>query len=177
MKEPLRARLAAEAKEKGVSMNAEAIERLEQTFRIESLLPAILDLAYGRQTAGLLLLIGYCMKDASKRAIFVGPGTVEAVENWVSNPWAYDHGFEAICSVLSALRPPGKPEPPKLTLTKGLPEPVRSTLNQSGQEIAQRVLNAVANPARSGVAGVAMEPVRERLESLMFFVGNDRNAG
>ncbi len=65
MKEPLRAQLEEAAQGRGVSMNAEAVARLEDSFRVEELLPQILDLAYGRRAAGMLMLLGRCIRDVS----------------------------------------------------------------------------------------------------------------
>jgi hypothetical protein len=69
MKEPLRARLEVAARDRGISMNAEAVGRLEQSFRNEDLLPQLLDLAYGRETAGLLMLLGECVERATAHLV------------------------------------------------------------------------------------------------------------
>lgn len=55
MKEPLRQRLEKAALRRGISMNAEAVERLEQSFKSEDSIPAALAFKYGDKLAGLVL--------------------------------------------------------------------------------------------------------------------------
>jgi hypothetical protein len=167
MREPLRARLEAAAKDRGVSMNSEAVGRLEESFRSESLLPHILDLAYGPKTAGLLLLLGLCIKDTSAYVAVVQVGSTSAADNWVCDPPAYDVGVEAIYRVLEVLRPVGKPKRRNMAPTKGLPQPLSTSIPLLGRGIADGVLNEIINPASSNGSRSAIEPVRERLACLL----------
>src|SRR4051794_10891857 len=61
MKEPLRAQIEEAAKERGISLNAEAVARLEQSFRDQRLMYEALALRYGNELAGLLLVAGDAM--------------------------------------------------------------------------------------------------------------------
>src|SRR5262245_2407464 len=54
------------AERSGRSQSQEAELRLERTFRDQSLLPDALELAYGRQLAGLLMILARAMKDGGQ---------------------------------------------------------------------------------------------------------------
>src|SRR5947209_4679163 len=56
------------AKENGRTQSQEAEERLERSFQNQNLLDQVLDLAYGRELAGVLMMIGRAMRVTGQRA-------------------------------------------------------------------------------------------------------------
>src|SRR5690242_18402359 len=89
----VRERLAEEAEMNGRSITQEAEFRLEQSFARQALLGEVLDLAYGRLPAAILVMIARAMDDAGKSAGF---------SDWPKNPDAVEHVKEAVCEILSA---------------------------------------------------------------------------
>src|SRR5262245_2409127 len=65
----LKIRLAAEAKKNNHSLSREAELRLEQTFDRNDLLTDVFTLTYGRQVAGILMLLGSVLPRAGWRAL------------------------------------------------------------------------------------------------------------
>jgi len=100
MREPLRARLEAEASSRGVSINAEVVDRLEYLFDRSDLLGEALSLAFGQRLAGVLLILGFAMADQGRR-ITNGKG------DWTSDSMAYDAAMFAAMWVLDRFRPDG----------------------------------------------------------------------
>jgi hypothetical protein len=112
MKEPLRAAIESAAQQHGISMNAEAVARLDQSFDRGDLLPEVMALAYGREVAGILMLMGRAMASTGPHAGFLGSPTIEGSQRWFSDPYAYDQAARAAHRVLEALRPEGEIAPP-----------------------------------------------------------------
>jgi hypothetical protein len=83
MKEPLRASLEEAARRRGVSMNAEAVQRLEQSFSEEALIDRVLG---GREVRRIL---------SSVLSHFTSDGEAEAIrkglppEEWTRDPECY----------------------------------------------------------------------------------------
>jgi hypothetical protein len=159
----IKQRLDAAAQTSGRTQSQEAEVRLEQSFRDESLLPQILDSAYGRQTAGLLMLLGRGIKEASALAAFSATFSLDAVDNWMSHPWAYKQAIEAVQLVLDELRPPGDAEPPKINAgLTAISEDLREAADHIGRGVAVSLLHSVAAPDTAAL-GDGMKEVRERL--------------
>src|SRR5437763_528741 len=70
MKEPLRADIERAATEKGISMNAEMVERLSRSFEQERMLDQASEWAYGRRLFALLSLLGRVAMDTGPTAAF-----------------------------------------------------------------------------------------------------------
>lgn len=109
MKEPLRASLATAAKRRGVSMNAEAVDRLEQSFHHQALLIEVLEAAFGKPLAATLLTLGRAMDHAGRHSAFSHTRTLESASGWFDNPVSYNQAAEAATTVLERLRPAGDP--------------------------------------------------------------------
>jgi len=116
MQEPLRASIEKAAKKRGVSMNAEAVDRLERSFQIQSLLYEALDLAYGKTLAGILLWLGEIMQRTGRfTAMHHVAGQIEnktysKIGIEISNTWfeiatARQHALDAAAYLLEMLRP------------------------------------------------------------------------
>jgi len=105
-KEPLRAALETAAAERGVSMNAEIIERLMRTFEDEVKLEAEFD---RRQLYAILRIVAAAMDHAGNSGVIVsGEHKV-----WIDNAFGYDQAVKAALFVLNAFRPKGEISGPK----------------------------------------------------------------
>src|SRR5262245_9631690 len=107
MREPLRARLEQDAKRRGVSINAEIVDRLERAADHQGLLSEALSLTDGKEFAGLLLFLGAAMTFAEfSYALNNRPATGRR-RMWTSDPDAYEQCVQAAATVLEAMRPDG----------------------------------------------------------------------
>lgn len=108
----------ANANQRSLSEEAEA--RLEISFGSEKVLHEALELAYGKQLAGLFLLLTRAMDEAGGIAAVYGnlaktgwsPGIPPAP--WLQEPYAFDQVAKAAVAILEAIRPSGDPSPPKV---------------------------------------------------------------
>lgn len=113
MKEPLRARIEAAADARGISMNAEAVQRLERSFDRSDLLSEALTLALGPQSAGIVIMMANAMSKAGQMAAtMANPGDmIRARQSWFDDPYAFNQAVAAVNHVLEGLRPSGSTEP------------------------------------------------------------------
>jgi len=153
MKEPLRRKIEKSADHRGVSMNAEMVDRLEHSFVADDYLEQANDRTYGRWLAGALMLIGRVMKDAGTLAGFSAERNLAGVNDWMSSPYAFDQAVRAALLALEGLRPDGDPRPPKGGDDAAV----------LGERLAQAALLAVGNPESGGELGEWARPVRERI--------------
>jgi len=135
MKEPLRARIEAAAKDRGVSMNAEAVERLEQSFRDRGSMSRTLEFAYGPQAAGLILSIMRAMTDAGLWAMVSNPDASDDFNSWPQDPAAYGDAMRAVAAVLETLRP-GAPV---------TAEQLKERVAQTGSRAAERTIRLIVD--------------------------------
>jgi hypothetical protein len=98
--------LDSKTKQSGRTQSQEAELRIELTFRAEQQLAQGLELVFGRQLSGLLMLLGRAMRDAGHLAGYQSARTFEGTENWMCNSYAYDQATEAANAILEAFRPP-----------------------------------------------------------------------
>ncbi len=104
-----RQRLEQAAIDSGRSLAAEAEARLEQSFRDQDFLIASLEQVYGRELAGLLLVLGDAMRPTAAHAALAATGNVfSAVNEWSEYPEAYDEISKACAAVIEAFRPEAK---------------------------------------------------------------------
>jgi len=120
MREVLRAKLEKEAKQRGTSINAEIVDRLESSFERKDLLTEVLSLTYGRQVAGILMLLGSAMNHAGVNSLLTAAGGPFFDDNtdftsWIDHPNAYEQAKLGVVAVLDALRPKGDVTEPKGT--------------------------------------------------------------
>ena len=135
LKEPLRAALAEAAGRRGVTLNAEVVARLEQSFEEKQRLE---DVFGGIDVYRLVRTIGSIMDAVGSTALRYKPtpAFVDAREaRWPADPYAYDQALQAAQQALQALRPPGDPAAPR-----GVNNAVASTL---GSRMALRMLQAM----------------------------------
>jgi hypothetical protein len=151
--------LDAAAEDNGKSLSQEAEARLEQSFRDEGLLPQILDGAYGRQTSGLLLLLGWLIRRiadvATGLSFAAGRPHVDILDDWMEHPWTAHQVAEAIRLIVDGLDP-GEVPPPAL--------PEGAPINtETGRTMAYILMLAVRDPRSHEQLGRAMNPIRERM--------------
>jgi hypothetical protein len=109
MKEPLRSEIERSAKEKGISMNAEMVVRLSQSYDRERLLYGALELAYGREAAALISILVRELVGSGRISSLISSDLREAMDNWLYDPYAYRQAKNAANAVLDAFAPEGDP--------------------------------------------------------------------
>lgn len=108
----VRAAVETEAGKSGRSLSQEIEARVERSLDTPHLLPAVLEAAYGRQLAGLLMVIGRVMADAGQNAGFMSTPTRSRRDDWPEDLFAYDVASKALAHVVDAFRPIGNVETP-----------------------------------------------------------------
>lgn len=111
----IKRRLDAAARANGRTQSQEAEARLERSFQEELLLPQLMDLAYGRQTAGLLMLIGSALRTALPFFVWMEGGETKSERppsNWLHLPQAYRQAKGMISTILGKLDPLGPDNAP-----------------------------------------------------------------
>ena len=145
--EDLFKKLSDAATKKGRPLSNEAELRLEQSFNQDDQLPFVLIRIYGRQLAGLLMLLGSVLREAGPSMGFSSTYTLEGADGWLDLPWAFDQAAEAAALIFEAIRPVGSPTPPQ-HLTR-LPFGLGDVTGRTGVGFAAGHLEAVANPANA----------------------------
>jgi Arc-like DNA binding domain len=112
VKEPLRAALEDAARQRGVSMNAETVARLERSFEQDQ---RIADVFGSAELFGLMRALAAIMTSA---ATAVATSEKEAHE-WLADPWRYDLAVRAAVAALEALRPRGEIRAPEIHTPDG----------------------------------------------------------
>jgi hypothetical protein len=158
MKEPLRADIEDSANRRGISMNAEMVDRLTQSYRNDQSIISALDFAYGRETAGVMMLLHEVIKHTVRDAALIVADRGRGVD-WLSQPYAFDQVVRGVNHALNGLKPSGDPSPPEWDLGPLLAAKV-------GEFMAATVLDAVIDPenAHLGLSSWAKH-VSERLGS------------
>jgi Arc-like DNA binding dprotein len=136
MKEPLRAKLEEMAHRHGISMNAEIVARLEQSFEHQQRLE---DVFGGILVYRLVRMVGAIMDSAGSTALLYRPSSRVAEDpdlRWGGDPYAYDQALQAAIYALEALRPIGEPTAPP----EGLGMMGASDV---GRRTAQKMLDAL----------------------------------
>ena len=103
----LKERLEAAAARSGRSLSTEAQIRLERSFEKQDILGGALELAYGPRLAGILMLVAEMTSQVGRIAGFTSGESGVAMDNWLSDPFAYDQAVTAAYRILDAFRPAG----------------------------------------------------------------------
>jgi hypothetical protein len=159
VRDRLKADLEAAAAENQRSLSEEAEFRLEWALRTDKLLSQALEIAYGRELAGLVRAMARPMKEAGTMA---GVHAVRAPEDWREwwkNPYAYDEFVRAAVCVLEAFRPQGEIIPPG-ALTNALGGV------HLGEGFANSILGAIAGDGPTQSLQDEGAEIRELLGSL-----------
>lgn len=159
MKESLRVQIEYAARAKGVSLNAEAAARLEQSFDHRPLHAAV-ELAFGRELGGMLLLIGQAM--AMSRDL------PKLFEVHGAEPWSYDQMVRAAEVMLEAFRPTEAISPPELPRfsSVGAPTDQRKVTGETASRL---------NSESSALLNAGVLFASELLSELMSSVENEAN--
>jgi hypothetical protein len=100
IKETLRESLEESAKARGVSLNAELAARLEYARDRLGLTMEVMTLAFGREVASILVLLG---------AVMHAEGLTRAGIDWANDNDAYTAAVDYAMAALAALRPGAAP--------------------------------------------------------------------
>ncbi len=164
---PLSLRVTPELKEKldnaaqasGRSQTQEIEFRLERSFDRSELLPETMALTYGRELAGLLMVMGQALKDSSMLSVVMLEPTGESLSAWFQDPFVYDQAAKALYKIVNHFRPNGEVVSPPRAQSFAK----RSGGEEIGSQIATAVLDAVAGrPGTLALRGF-MEQVRPLL--------------
>jgi hypothetical protein len=152
----------------GRSLAQEIELRLDQSDRGDDQLGQALERVYGRQLAGLLMLLGHVMREVGRSAGFSSTYTLEGAENWMASPYAFGQVTQAAKMIIEAFLPAGDPEPPHYM--KGQPfGPDGIDLEQAARNLGIRTagpyLVAIADPKKAVTADLKRigTEVREKL--------------
>jgi len=157
----LKAQLVEAAAREGRSLSTEAQFRIQQTFDFQKLLPQLLDLAYGKETAGLLLLLGQILR----RIQFITEHIQKldsadpARGSWFEHGWAYGQVREAILEILRRLEPASKPVEPKPVTD----HPQAEYLRDVGKATAMSALASAIDNSRFDDLEPVGDEIRNRL--------------
>jgi hypothetical protein len=110
----IKAALDEAAHRNGRTQSQEAELRLERSFRDQQHIAHALEATYGRQLAGLLLVLARVMNDTGSLCGLVKTYTIEGATEWPSVPYAFDQVVKAVNVVLEAFRPEGDVSAPSL---------------------------------------------------------------
>jgi len=115
MREPLRAKVEAAAKENSVSMNAEMVSRLERTFQrqdtADRFLRDFMEISYGPKLGAMLEAIGHTLDAVGIHANIATTNEQDEFywrAGWIKNPYAFEQAVKAANAVLETFRPPGR---------------------------------------------------------------------
>ncbi|HLY58237.1 MAG TPA: hypothetical protein VKS60_21925 [Stellaceae bacterium] len=129
--------LAIAARGTGRSLSQEAEHRLECSFRDGRLLEEALTLAYGAQTAALLLLIAQLIRSVGPNNIFASS---PSPDGWLHNSAHYEVVCRAVAQLLERGRPPGGGSHPGGDAGAGFVDP------SSGELYVIATLDALLGP-------------------------------
>ena len=153
LKEPLRARVEAAARDRGVSMNAEFISRLERSFVQDD------ELQVGPSGKDVILFMRAIMA-AMKKAGEISaasrrPAAIVTDPPWLTEPHAFDQAVRAANGVMEAFRPPSEQFLPPATADareSGEHRQSTKTYNSLDAELALALTDAVIAKKHSSLA-------------------------
>jgi TraY domain len=154
----IKERLERAAEESGRTQSQEAEVRLELSFNREDLLGEAMSLAYGRELAGLLMMLGTTMHDVGRSAGFSATFTIEGANAWWSHPYAYDQVVQAVVRLLEAARPVGERRPPK-----GPDAEARALRIKYGTDFANSMIDVVCGRVATERDGTEGDKLRRLL--------------
>ena len=107
----LRSRIEKAATGRGVSINAEILERLERSFEIEKRLG-------GPKLVELVEMLARVMKTTGEHAAFFADRSkLHNQGEWLAQPYAFDQARSAVNAILDHFTPPGNiVGPPKASI-------------------------------------------------------------
>jgi hypothetical protein len=136
----LKRALNAAANRDGRSQSQEAELRLDRTFREEELLPQVLGLAYGADTAAILSIFGELINAVAIWTRATDEGLSGSPHSWLDEPRLFGEVVTALNRVLAKLRPTSEPSPR---------QSYSGFADGWGQKNADAMLDMLAAPSRS----------------------------
>jgi hypothetical protein len=115
----VRRHLEESAKASGRSLAQEAEYRIERSFLDQKLMIEALELTYGRELSGILMMLGEAMMMTGRQAGFSATSTLEGSQNWFENGYAFQQAEQAAVAMLEAVRPAGEIIPPTVPKDDG----------------------------------------------------------
>jgi hypothetical protein len=95
----------------GRSLAQEAEYRIQRTFENQRMLQEALDISFGSDISGLLMIIGDVMRATAQTVSFAKDGD-PSLEIWSEDPVVYDEVAKAVATVFAEHRPVGGILPP-----------------------------------------------------------------
>ena len=157
MKEPLRGQLEKAAKARGVSLNSEAVDRLDRSFHNQALVNEVLEAMFGKPLAATLLTIGRAMDNPGRMRAFNETGTLEGSSAWFDHPAGFDQAVQAVTHLLERLRPSGDPKATRV------PKRMRDLTDAIGVGYANGCLDALTGKASTREEEEWAAPLRDTL--------------
>ena len=111
--EDLRERVENAAKVSGRSLNAEILERLEQSFQTEERFG-------GPILIHLIATIALVMRNTGQMCAHFETGEIMTSDRWLDMPFPYERAKGAVIGFLESFRPPGKVVVPKQSAAEEL---------------------------------------------------------
>jgi hypothetical protein len=146
------------------SLSEEAEMRLEQSFRAQGMLDQALELAFGRQSAAVVLLIGRLMREVGTYAALASGRMPDTAGGWLADPFAFDQVRMAINRALDAVRPDGEVVVPLRTGQTIGPDIGHADIyGHLGAGLAQVALSAIVGHGITGDLQSWGEKIRARL--------------
>src|SRR5207237_842844 len=116
----------------------------------ESTLEAALELVFGRQLAGLVLVLGRAMQATGMRAALESTYSEDATNRWLQNPHAFAQAAATAMTLLEGFQPEGSPEytPPLPVAGSHLPavQKLLAANDTRGKRYAAEVLQMMKRP-------------------------------
>lgn len=140
LRESLRARLESAAKRSDISINEEIVDRLDRSFDRQDLLVDSMVLAYGKELAGLLMLMGRAMSNAGSAAR-LATSESRGDAPWTNIFFAYQQAAMAALHCLDAMAPEKDATPPSSKIIELM------QLDQCGVRSAAMLTNAIKGKA------------------------------
>jgi len=101
----LKARLEAASEQNHRSLSREAEFRLQSTLDRQDLLAEVLALAYGREAAGFLIMLGLAMARAGEFTHVDSGAAADGVASWTDNATAFGNVIHAVLALLDSAKP------------------------------------------------------------------------
>jgi hypothetical protein len=140
----MKAKLDYAAELSGRSQSQEFELRLEQSFRDQQLIEdSVLEMVYGRQLAGMLLMIGHAAHSAIRAATYDEAAIAFCDADWLTDPFAFEQFATAVMTVVDGIRPPRDEESSEEIETR------------IGRISGQTILNGVKDPEFSKLSSRA----------------------
>jgi hypothetical protein len=173
IKKSLHTGLEKAAEERGASMNAEIVERLERSFQIDRIIggPIVED----RALLAIAKMVAAAMHDSGRHGAFTATRSAEQTARWHDNAFAYDQAVKAAETILEAFRPEGDASAPALFDQSN--RNLAALFENLGAGFANGLLEAVARGASRSSGEIEkialirdeLGPLRERIKK--FAVG------